>query len=215
MTPTDIIEVVRDLVQDTDTKVLRYSDELLLRYVRVALSRISMLRPDIFSIVGQVYCDEGFVVQSAPAEAIRIIDVLSVHGGHAVREVNRETLEASVPDWMSAPPGPTLNWMRHVRNPTKFFVYPPAPENQTLLCEYAISPTVYSLTMPIPMLPDAYFGAMVDCVVALVESMDAEGVEAGRAQMFMKSFTDFMTATVGARALTDTKTAGQDRKDII
>jgi hypothetical protein len=51
----------------------------------------------------------------------------------------------------------------------------------------------------ITVLSDAFFGTIVDGVVYLVESMDDEHVQSGRAKLFLDSFV----ATLGTSAQTN------------
>ena len=62
-----------------------------------------------------------------------------------------------------------VNWMRHIRNPNKFFIYPKAPAAQVLDIEYAQSPPVYAGDAAVALLPDAYFPVVVDATVFITE----------------------------------------------
>jgi len=76
----DVITEVRRLIQDENTPQ-RYSDTVLLGFANQALKRISVLRPDLFAYMGTVTCTENEVLQSAPSDSIRLIEVFSVVGG--------------------------------------------------------------------------------------------------------------------------------------
>ena len=85
---------------------------------------------------------------------------------------------------MNDPAGPAINFMRHVRNANKFFIYPKAPANQTLVGEYSQTPPDYDGTTAVALLPDAYFPVVVDATVFIAESVDNEHVNSQRAQLF-------------------------------
>ena len=87
----DVITDVRRIVQDT-TATFRYSDDVLLAFANQALKRISILRPDLFAKVSTVTCTQGAVLQSAPADSIRVMEVFSVQNGNGVIETDREFL---------------------------------------------------------------------------------------------------------------------------
>ena len=53
--------------------------------------------------------------------------------------------------------GPAVNFMRHVRNPNKFFIYPKAPVNQILIGEYSKTPAVYTGTQTVALLTGCLF----------------------------------------------------------
>lgn len=208
MTPNDVITEARRLLQDT-TATYRYSDATMLGFVNQALKRTAYIRPDLFTIIGNVSLTHSTVVQSLPAGAIRLVEIYSVVGGTAVTEVNREMLDQSVPTWTSAAPGATVNYVRHIRNPTKFFVYPPPPIGLQVVAEYATTPTTYASTGDvITELPDVYLPSLVDCVVFLAESIDDEHVLSGRAKLFLDSFQQSLALTLTARPITDTEDAG-------
>ncbi len=211
MTPSNVIQEVRELVQDT-MEPLRYSDDFLLGFVNQTIRRISILRPDLFAHIDEVECTPGTVIQSAPDGSIRVIEVHSVVDGDSVTEVDKNALDETYPGWVNEDAAPAVNWARHVRNPNKFFIYPKAPEGQKLVLEYAVAPKDYALDETIEMLPDAYFPVVVDGVVFLAESVDNEHVNAGRAQLFQKSFVDNLGVSVQAKAVTDRDDGGEGRQ---
>lgn len=209
-TPQDVINEVRQAVQDTRSAAYRYSDTYLLSVVNQVLRRIALLRPDLFAYITVVELVEG-PLQAAPADSIRIIDVIrNANSASTVNEVSRDTLELMFDTWQSESESPVQNWMRHVRNPNQYFVYPPSPAGQQIMIEYAKSPKNHTLTEPVEMLPDAYFPAVIDGCVWIVESMDNEHVNSGRAKMFQESFVQGLGVTIQAKKVTDTPSGGEE-----
>ena len=139
----DVITDVRRIIQDTTT-TYRYSDTVLLAFANQALKRIAVLRPDLFANVSTITCTQNAVIQSAPADSIRIMEVFSVQNGNGIIETNREALDQAYPSWMNDAAASCVNWMRHIRNPNKFFIYPKAPAAQVLDIEYAQTPPNYT-----------------------------------------------------------------------
>ena len=88
----DVITEVRRIIQD-ETATYRFSDAYLLALCNQALKRIQILRPDLFAYVGTVACTAGEVVQDAPSDSLRVIEVYSVVGGGGVVEADREVLD--------------------------------------------------------------------------------------------------------------------------
>ena len=209
----DVITEARILLQDTNTSYQRYSDSDLLGFANQALRRIAVLRPDLFSYFGAIDCLAGTVIQSLPSDAIRLMEVFSVVGGGAVRETNRETMDDTYPTWVSETAGPAVNWMRHPRSQTKFFIYPQAPANQQLVVEYAQAPSTYEADEPVDLLPDAYYPVVLDGVIFLAESIDNEHVNAGRAELFQRSFAEALAANMQARELTDKERSAVEEKN--
>jgi len=204
----DVIAEVRRIIQD-ETTTYRYSDAFILSLSNQALKRVQLLRPDLFSYVGTVACTAGEVIQAAPSDSLRVIEVYSVVSGNGVIEADREVLDQTIPTWPNDTAAAAINWMRHVRNPNKFFIYPQAPVGQSLDIEYSQVPPTYDSTTAVTLLPDAYFPVVVDIVVFLVESVDNENVTSQRAQLFKESYTEMLGVTSASRPVTDTENAGQ------
>ncbi len=205
----DVIIEVRRIIQD-ETTAYRYSDAFLLGICNQGLKRIQLLRPDLFAYNGTITCTQGEVMQSAPSDSLRVIEVYSIVGGTGLVEADREVLDQTLPTWVNDTEAAAINWMRHVRNPNKFFIYPQAPASQDLNIEYSQVPPTYDGTTAITLLPDAYFPVMVDVVVWLVESVDNENVSNGRAKMYQESFMASLGHSSASLPVTDTETAGQD-----
>jgi len=203
----DVITEVRRMLQDENT-TYRYSDAVLLGFVNQALKRIAVLRPDLFAYVSTITCVQNEVIQSAPADSLRIIEVFSVSGGNGVIETNRESLDQAYPQWMNDTASTCTNWMRHTRNANKFFIYPKAPAAQVLDIEYAQTPPTYDGTTTVTLLTDSYFPIVVDATVFIAESIDNEHVNSGRAALFYKSFTQALAVNAQSRIVTDTEEGG-------
>jgi hypothetical protein len=207
MTPNEVIAEVRRLIQDT-RQTYRYSDTVLLGFVNQTLKRMAMLRPDLFAIIGDIQTTANTVLQSCPADSIRLIEIFQVKNGDAIVEVNRETLDRSTPSWQRDPPGQPVNFMRHVRNPNRFFVYPRPAVGVILVGEYAQTPPEYTLNQEITYPTDAYFPTVVDGVVFLAESIDNEHVNSNRAKLFQDSFVQSLGTALQSRVVTDTEAGG-------
>lgn len=207
MTPADVIAEVRRLVQDM-VAPYRYSDADLLGYVNQTLKRMVLLRPDLFGVITDVSTTAGSAVQSLPSDAVRLIDVFSVKGVGAVTETDRETMDRNYPAWAVEAAGTPVNYMRHVKNPTRFFLYPPPAAGVQLTVEYAQVPPTYGLADTIASLPDAFLPTIVNGTVYLAQSIDDEHVSSGRAKLFLDAFTQDLAGAFSSRTVTDTKAAG-------
>lgn len=214
MTPSEVITQVRLLIQDTKTPY-RYTDTVLLGFVNQTLKRMVMLRPDLFAVIADFATTTNTVLQSCPADSNRLIEIFQVKTGNAITEVNRETLDRTVPGWVNETAGQPVNFMRHVRNPNRFFVYPRPEAGVVLVGEYAQTPPNYALNDTITYPTDAYFTAVVDGTVYLAESIDNEHVNSGRAKLFLDSFVQTLGVDLNARSLTDTESGGQDPKQVV
>lgn len=208
MTPQTVINDVRVLINDVDT-TYRYSDDDLLRFVNESLKRIAHIRPDLFSTHATLACVASTVVQSAPSDSLRLVDVFQVVGGNALYETDRKTMDLHSPGWRIDTEAAATVWMRHPRSPNKFFIYPPCPAaGQSLAIEYAQVPTDYAIGDTIAELHDSYKTVVVDCVVFLAQSIDDEHVISGRAKLFYDSFTQSLGISAKAREVADNEDAG-------
>ena len=214
MTPNEVITEVRRLIQDTRTPY-RYSDAVLLGFVNQTLKRMVVLRPDLFAVIGDFSTTADTVLQSCPADSMRLIEIFQVKNGGAVVEVNRETLDRTVPGWLNEPSGQPVNFMRHVRNPNRFFVYPRPSAGVVLVGEYAQTPPDYTLDQEITYPIDTYFPVLIDGVVFLAESIDNEHVNSNRAKLFQDAFVQGLGVSLQTRTITDTEAGGLDPKQVI
>lgn len=211
----DVIADVRDLIQDTDTNTQRYSDAMLLKFANQVLRRTAIFRPDLFSIQADLTCTAGTVVQSAPADSIRLMEVYYNTSGNGIIETTREVLDQAYPTWMTDNAGSTINWIRNIRNPNKFFIYPKAPAAHQIVIEYAQTPPVYTGAQAVALLPDAYFPAIVDGTVFLAESIDNEHVNSNRAALFQQSFSQALGISSQTRQITDTEGGGISEEEVV
>lgn len=204
MTPTDIIALVRPLIQDTNATRYRYSNDMLLGFVNQTIKRMVPFRPDLFLSMETVSTTADNVNQTLPSDSVRLSEIYGVSGGDAVTEVNRETLDQMYPGWRSEASGTPVNWMRHPRNPNGYMLYPRPSTGISLIVEYAKVPSDYATGDTID-LPEAYKTIIVDGVVFMAESIDAEHVGNGRAKFFYDSFIEALGADFNQRAVTDSE----------
>lgn len=203
MTPQDVINEVRQLVQDTRPP-FRYSDTVLVGFVNQTLQRMVLLRPDLFMVVDDIPVIANEVMQSLPADSYRLVEIYRIKDGGALVEVSREMLDQSYPDWAVDPPDVPVNYVRHPRNPNKFFLYPRPRINLTLVGEYVRTPVQVALNDPID-LPGAYETSLIDGVVFLAQSVDNEHVNSNRAKLFQDSFLQGLGVSLQSRSLTDSE----------
>jgi len=213
MTPAQIIAEARKLINDTRLPQ-RYSDGDMVGFVNQTLKRMAMYRPDLFLQIGDISTTANTTVQTMPPDSIRLVEIFGVKDGNTVTEVDRDTFDQTYPGWRSEAAGTPVNFMRHVRNPNVYFLYPRPVSSVILLAEYAKVPTDYALNDPIAAPIDAYFPVVVDGVVYLAESVDDEHVNSGRAKLFLDSFTQGLGVSLQSRELTDSDEAGLDPRSI-
>ena len=207
MTPEQVLTEVRRLIQDTDSTRYRYTDTALLGHLNQAIKRMCFVRPDLFTVYGDIPTQADKSLQTLPDGAVRLVEIYHVKGGDTVVETIRETLDETYPGWHSATSGAPSNYVRHIRNPVKFFVTPPPTAGTVLVGEYVDSPPTYTLKQQID-LPDAYFPILVDGTVWLAESIDNEHVNSGRAELYKKTFYEGLGVSLENRLVTDAESGG-------
>lgn len=210
-TVQDVVTEARELLLD-NLLPYRYSDEYIVRKVNQILKRMVIARPDLFTTITNITCVAGSI-QSAPSDSVRLMDVLTNSAGVAVKEINQEVLDLMFPNWGNGAAGPATNWMRYPRDPNRFYLYPVAAGGETLEIVYARCLPTYTASGTVG-IQDAYFPVVLDGVCWMMESLDAEHVESGRAKMFRDSYDAALGAGLVARRITDTSTGGLPQEEV-
>lgn len=190
MTPQEIITQARYITNDFDNSATyRQSDPELLTYVNEGLKEMAAFMPMMFSTAGDMTCEAGKAQQAVTfLDAVRLVDVVSIHDGPAITPMDRRVFDLFAPGWRQADPGPARHWAPLDNDPLNFFIYPPAPAGQVLDVRYVRNPGVYAINDEIGDVPEAMLPALADYVVYRAESKDDEHVLTGRAMAFYASF---------------------------
>lgn len=205
MTPQQVIDAARVLISDDNALMPeRFSDTDMLGFVNQAMKRACMSRPDLFITNEDITPTVDQVEQELSSNITRIMEVHRVVGGGAIGEVDKETMDRSAPNWTIEDSGTPVNWMRHPRNPRRYFLYPPPITGTQITVEYVKVPSDYALSDTIA-LADSYKSAIIDCVVYLAEVVDNEHVESERAKVFFNSFMQALGADFSQRATVDSE----------
>jgi hypothetical protein len=217
MTPNDIIADARRIAQDNG--LLRtsntYSAAALLSFTNQILRQTAVIRPDLFTLMTDIPTTPNVVEQSMPADSIRLVNIFAVKDGNAVLEVSREAMDQSTPLWRSEAAGVPVNYMRHIRNPNRYFLYPKPSAGVVLTGEYAQSPPIYTAGQTIALLPDSFQPAMVAGVVMLIAGVENPTTNAARFRQFQEAYSQTLGVNLQSRTVTDTKSSGLDSKEVI
>tara|TARA_R110000803_G_scaffold48216_1_gene100148 strand:+ start:7264 stop:7902 length:639 start_codon:yes stop_codon:yes gene_type:complete len=204
-TVADIVVEARELLLD-ELVPYRYSDDYIVRKANQVLKRMLVVRPDLFITVTTLVTVPG-ALQSAPAESMRLMDVLTNSEGQVPKEIDQQAMDVMFPRWRAGDAGPTTNWMRAAKDPNRFFVYPASAGGESLVVAYAQTLPNYVAADTVA-LSDAYFPVVLDGVCWLMESLDAEHVESGRARMFQESYTTALASGLLSRKIADAPDGG-------
>lgn len=217
MTPNDIIDDARRLAQDNglfrtpDT----YSAATMLRLTNQVLRQTAVLRPDLFVLLGDIPTTPEVAEQSAPADSLRLVSIRSIKDGPAITEVSYDTMDRSYPQWRLDPAGTPVNFMRNVRNPNGYFLYPRPAAGTVLTGEYVQSPPEYTGDQQIALLPDAFQPVMVAGVIMLIAAIENPSLDPARYKQFADMYSQSLRANMEGRVLTDTPAAGLEPKQVI
>lgn len=189
-----LTDVGRALHDDAAT---RWTTADKVRFADAAQRAVCEIRPDAYTIIQDVDLSEGphHVLPSGAKVLIRPVCNITASGGFGsvVTLVDRKSLDAAVPGWMSATPSATV---RHVMyspaTPYVFQTFPPvADQGATIRLEYAINP-------PVPVqggsfvVNDRYQNAIFEHMMYSALSRDAEYAESGKADRHAAAFSQYM-----------------------
>lgn len=182
------IAIARTVLNDTDSSGYRYPDADLLEYGNGALRALVEIRPEWLYQTGDLDCIDEKALQTVSFDdAHALVDVVCVKGGNAVTRADKATLDAFMPGWMNSTPGAAQHWMPQANDPRRFFIYPPAPDDQVLEVVYVRIPGPYAADDDTE-LPETIAEAVADYMVGMAEARDDEHVVSQRSAQFIAQF---------------------------
>ena len=198
-----IIRRCVDTLQDNTS--VRWPVAELVRYLNDGQREIVLHRPDAGLASATISCVAG-TKQSIPPNGAKLIEVVrnAKPGGtfRAVRLINKELLEAQIPNWHTmTPQDEILHFMYDVRDPKAFYVYPPATTNARLDITYSAYPadiaeppdgSTYTAVTGNISVPDIYANALQDYILYRAYTKDSE--YAGNAQRAQAHYAAFVNA---------------------
>jgi hypothetical protein len=186
--PISAQSIVRRAVETLqDITSVRWPVSELVRYLNDGQREVVLYRPDSMVTNSTVTCIAG-TKQQIPSNGAKLIEVVrnaaSTGTKKAVRMVNREILDAQVPNWHNITGAvDVLHFMYDLRDPKTFYVYPPALPTTQLDIVYAAYPTdvpepadgaLFSAVTGTISLPDIYSNALLDYILARCFMKDSE-----------------------------------------
>lgn len=193
---------VRETLEDIEAGAYRVADARMVDYANDFVRELCLVRPDLFSTIGDITCTAGTCLQSAPAGAIVLVDVFQVKTGRTVTETKRHLLDRFNSNWWNDTAAAAKNWIRHEKDPLKFFIYPKAPVSQILVGQWAQLPslmTVVGDTIPSQVL-DVYLPAMHHYLCFRALARPENKAKAELAPAFYQAAMGLITAGAAAKA---------------
>lgn len=203
ITAQSVIRRVIDTLQDNTS--IRWPVPELVRYLNDGQREVVLYRPDAMVTHTTLQCVAG-ARQAIPANGSKLIEVVRnaapSSSRAAIRATNREVLDAQLPGWHNFPgTAEILHYTYDPRDPTAFFVYPPASAAAQVDLVYSAYPTdvpepadgsTFEAVTGEISLPDIYGNVLQDYILARCYMKDSE--YAGNAQRAQAHYTLFANA---------------------
>jgi hypothetical protein len=123
-----------------DTAGIRWTAAELVDALNAAQREIATLRPDLMA-TSAAYALAAGARQAVPANCSKLMDIPRNTTGPAIRQVQREDLDAINRDWYTLPGATVIKHFTHdAKQPNVFWVYPPAASGVNVDIEYAALP---------------------------------------------------------------------------
>ncbi|MDN5937697.1 MAG: hypothetical protein L0H83_03460 [Salinisphaera sp.] len=159
------------LVSDITTVALKilldetedyWSANELVPYVDEGQKEIFKLKPDVSTGIDASFSTAAGALQTLPSGAVVLIDVPRNASGQAITSVNRPDLDRVQPGWTTASQTNVIeHYMYEARDPTRFWVYPPAQSAASLVVIYAQPPTQVTATTSTVSIGDEWYGSLL------------------------------------------------------
>jgi hypothetical protein len=202
--PITAQSIVRRCVETLqDTSSIRWPVNELVRYLNDGQREVSLHRPDAIRTNAALPLVAG-TRQTLPANGTKLIAVIRNMTGNkrSVRQVNREILDSQSPNWHNFT-GATeiVHYMYDPRDPTAFYVYPPATAAASVEVLYSSLPTdivepadgaPYTSVAGNISVPDIYGNVLQDYILYRAYTKDSE--YAGNVNRAQAHYTQFVNA---------------------
>lgn len=190
LTAANILSRATMIIQDLTN--VRWPEAELLNWLNDARRELAVVRPDIYSTMATKSLDAG-AKQTLPADGLRLMDVPRNTSGPAITITQRGFLDQQNASWHQTSSSATIkHFMIDDRNPSVFWVYPPASGGASVELIYQKAPTDYGTGDTLTSYETLYGGAMVDYICYRAFSKDSE--YAGNAQRALAHYQQFANA---------------------
>lgn len=204
-----------------DNTSIRWPVNELVRYMNDGQREIVLHRPDSMRTNAAVSLVSGSR-QSLPVGGTKLIEVVRNSAGakRAVRQVNREILDAQLPGWHAlAGVTEVLHFTYDPRDPTTFYVYPPAAASGASVdLVYSAMPSditepadgaQYTAVTGNVSVPDIYGNVLQDYILYRAYTKDSEYAgNSARAQAHYTQFANALGLEIKATVAVAPQTSG-------
>lgn len=182
-----INRVQETLLDQTDTY---WDTPELLDYLNAAITGLTLVKPDAFTITAQVALTTGTSTQTIPAAGYQFFDIVNNVSPTvmAVREIERNHLDNADPNWRSITANYIAHYFADVRNPEVFHVFPVPNVVVTVEMVYAATPPRLILTTDIISVDSVYENPLYHYTLGEAYSKNAKRGDVTKAQMYYNLF---------------------------
>jgi len=198
-----IIKRCIDILQDSTS--VRWPTEELVRYLNDGQREVALYRPDalVRNITASLVAGTRQTLPGTDgSKLIEIIRNNTTNSKKSMRLVNREILDAQTPGWHDITgQQELLHYMYDPRDPTVYYVYPPALTTSKVDLVYSVYPqdidepiagSLYSAVSGTLDVPDIYGNIIQDYIMYRAYTKDSE--YAGNAQRAQAHYGAFANA---------------------
>ena len=190
LTAQNILDRASMIIQDLTN--VRWPTTELTNWLNDCRRELAVVRPDIYSTMATQSLSAG-AKQTLPSGGLRLMDVPRNTSGPAITVTQRGFLDQQNPSWHQMTSSTTVkHFLIDERNPSTFWVYPPAGTGASVDLVYQSAPVDYSTSSTLSAYEELYGGAMVDYICYRAFSKDSE--YAGNAERAIAHYNQFINS---------------------
>ena len=143
-------------------------------------------------------------LQSLPDDAMTLISVDDSDEGGAVTQIILSTMDQSVPGWQRHKASRKCqHWLFDDRDPTRFYLYPPRPEDTPgqVRVSYAATPAPVKNVNDLITLADSYIEALYYGILARAFSKDTGNADFQKSMQYQQLMQDILMGRIEARKM--------------
>ena len=207
-TPLNITKIpVADLLRRldnlmSDAQKVRWTESERIDWFNDGAREIVLRRPSARAVNELLPLSEGTYQQCAQgtSQLLNVVRNIASTGkaGRAIGITDLQQMDRADPDWHSATPGITLQYMVDERNPTAFYVYPPAIEGALVEVLVAAPPPEVTASTDFIDMRVEFINAILNWAVYRCHTKDSEYSQGAVASLHYQAFTDAIGAPAQA-----------------
>lgn len=206
--PLNIVKIsVADLLRRlsnmmNDEQKTRWTEEEQIDWFNDAAREIVLRRPSARAVTELLALGEGTYQQCAQGttQLLNVVRNIGPTGkpGRAISIGDLQQLDRADPDWHSLTPGTTRHYMVDERNPTAFYVYPPAVDGALVEVLVALPPPKVSSAEDSIDMRIEFINAILNWAMFRCHTKDSEYAQGAVATLHYEAFTDAIGAPAQA-----------------